>query len=84
MALRLPGSPLPRPENRVAIERATSQRVRRWDPRPSDWHRIWPELIGAEGAPAVPVEEVRDAVNGSCLRTKARRAQRAALPALMP
>lgn len=52
---------LPGPENCVAIERATSQRVRRWDLRPKDWHRIWPELIGAEGAPAVPVEEVRDA-----------------------
>lgn len=23
-----------------------------WDLRPDDWHRIWPELIGAEGAPA--------------------------------
>jgi hypothetical protein len=26
----------------------------RFDSRPSDWHLIWPELIGAEGAPAVP------------------------------
>jgi hypothetical protein len=30
--------------------------VARWDLRPDDWHRIWPELIGAEGAPPLPVE----------------------------
>jgi DNA-binding transcriptional regulator YdaS (Cro superfamily) len=37
--------------------------VRRWDLRPDDWHRIWPELVGAEGAPDVPepAQEVRDA-----------------------
>lgn len=29
--------------------------LRRWDLRPDDWYRIWPELIGAEGAPAVSV-----------------------------
>ena len=33
----------------------------RWDLRPTDWHRIWPELIGTDGAPDVPAEEVRDA-----------------------
>lgn len=41
------------------IERAVG--VPRWSQRPADWHRIWPELIGAEGAPPVPAEEVRDA-----------------------
>ena len=25
-----------------------------WDLRPSDWHRIWPELIGSPGAPDAP------------------------------
>jgi len=35
--------------------------VRRWDLRPYDWHRIWPELIGTEGAPDVPAREVRNA-----------------------
>lgn len=36
--------------------------VNPWDLRPLDWHRIWPELIGAEGAPDVPQPaEVRDA-----------------------
>lgn len=38
-------------ERCVPIERATGGAVRRWDLRPDDWHRIWPELIGAEGAP---------------------------------
>lgn len=28
--------------------------VQLWDLRPDDWHRIWPELSGAEGAPDVP------------------------------
>jgi hypothetical protein len=27
--------------------------MRLWDLRPDDWHRIWPELVGAEGAPGV-------------------------------
>jgi DNA-binding transcriptional regulator YdaS (Cro superfamily) len=34
---------------------------RRWDLRPDDWHRIWPELIGAEGAPAVPEATAQEA-----------------------
>jgi DNA-binding transcriptional regulator YdaS (Cro superfamily) len=37
------------------IERVTHGAVRRWHLRPEDWHKIWPELIGAEDAPAVPV-----------------------------
>ena len=51
------------PAERAAdIERACDFHVRRWDLRPDDWHRIWPELIGADGAPDVPqAEEVRDA-----------------------
>lgn len=43
----------PGPESCVAIEHATDGAVRRWDLRPEDWHRIWPELIGTEGAPPV-------------------------------
>lgn len=38
----------------VAIWRATGGAVARWDLRPADWHKIWPELIGIEGAPPVP------------------------------
>lgn len=48
---------LPGPAYCSAIERATERRVRRWDLRPEDWHRIWPELVGSQGAPAVPVAE---------------------------
>lgn len=37
-----------------SIELATERQVMRWDLRPDDWHLLWPELIGQEGAPAVP------------------------------
>lgn len=38
----------------AAVERATAGSVRRWDLRPDDWWAIWPELVGAKGAPRVP------------------------------
>lgn len=41
-------------EHCAAIEDMSAGAVRRWDLRPDDWHRIWPELIDAEGAPYVP------------------------------
>jgi DNA-binding transcriptional regulator YdaS (Cro superfamily) len=41
-------------ERCVPIEGFTEGAVRRWDLRPFDWHLVWPELIGAEGAPPVP------------------------------
>lgn len=44
-------------ERGADIERACDFAVRRWDLRPDDWHRIWPELMGADGAPPVPVPE---------------------------
>jgi DNA-binding transcriptional regulator YdaS (Cro superfamily) len=44
----------PSPENCTSLEQATGGAVRRWDLRPDDWHRIWPELIGQEGAPELP------------------------------
>ena len=47
----------PSPENCTAIEQATDGNVMRWDLRPDDWWRIWPELIGKKGAPAVPKQE---------------------------
>lgn len=37
----------------VNIERESGMKVRRWELRPDDWYRHWPELIGAEGAPRV-------------------------------
>lgn len=44
-------------ERCLDIERVTDGAVRRRDLRPDDWWRIWPELIGADGAPEVPAEE---------------------------
>lgn len=35
----------------VALERESAGAMRRWDLRPNDWHLIWPELVGAAGAP---------------------------------
>lgn len=52
------GLRVPAAELCVSIERATSGAVMRWDLRPEDWPRIWPELVGAEGAPRI-VEEVK-------------------------
>lgn len=40
----------------VSIERESAGAVRRWDLRPNDWDRHWPELIGAPGAPSLPAE----------------------------
>lgn len=37
----------------TAIELDTERAVRRWELRTEDWHLIWPELIGAAGAPVV-------------------------------
>lgn len=45
------------PELAVALEVNSDKKVRRWDVRPEDWHRIWPELIGLSGAPAAPESE---------------------------
>ena len=42
---------LPDTANSVLIEKASSQSVMRWDLRPLDWHKHWPELIGKPGAP---------------------------------
>lgn len=41
------------------IERATGGAVMRWDMRPGDWWRIWPELIDRPDAPAVLAEEMK-------------------------
>ena len=43
----------PAPETCVLIEHNSAGRVRRWHLRPTDWNRIWPELIGLPGAPIV-------------------------------
>jgi len=37
------------------IVKACDGEVRHWDLR-QDWHLIWPDLIGVDGAPAVPAQ----------------------------
>ena len=49
----LTGRKLMRPEEAVRLEKESDGRLMRWDVRRSDWHRIWPELVGAEGAPRI-------------------------------
>lgn len=41
----------PSAELAVLIEKESGGEVPRWLTRPSDWMRIWPELIGNPGAP---------------------------------
>lgn len=41
----------------VRVEVESGGEVMRWHLRIEDWHRIWPELIGADGAPGVPEPE---------------------------
>lgn len=41
------------PELSTQIELASKGEVMRWDLRPDDWHRIWPELRRRKDAPAV-------------------------------
>lgn len=41
----------------LGAEIEKSAGMKRWDLRPDDWHRIWPELIGQPGAPAIPEEK---------------------------
>lgn len=48
-------------ERCAEIERVTDRCVMRWDLRPTDWHLVWPELVGIEGAPVVPDETLRAA-----------------------
>lgn len=42
------------PADAVRAEFATRRRIRRWQLRTHDWHHIWPELVGTEGAPQPP------------------------------
>lgn len=44
----------------VRVERVSEKRIRRWHLR-RDWFDTWPELVGIEGAPAVPTQEARAA-----------------------
>jgi len=53
----LTGRKAMKPEEAVRIERESGGEIMRWHLRRNDWHRIWPELIVAEGAPVVPASE---------------------------
>lgn len=44
-------------ERATDLEMQTGRSVMRWDLFPTSWHRIWPELIGTPGAPAIPAEQ---------------------------
>lgn len=46
------------PKAAVRLEQRSAGRLRRWHLRAKTWHEVWPELIGAEGAPPVPTETV--------------------------
>jgi len=45
------------PATCVLVEKHSRSVVMRWELRPVDWWRIWPELIGKKGAPAIPSSE---------------------------
>lgn len=49
-------------EHCAAIEQATNGAVRRWDLRPTDWWKIWPELLNAPGRPVIDVARPVSAV----------------------
>jgi len=50
------------PATCVLVEKNSARAVMRWDLRPDDWHRIWPELVGQPGAPTVPAPDAQKAV----------------------
>ena len=49
-----------KPAEAVRLEQESGGNVRRWHLRTNDWHLIWPELIGADGAPPVPEAITRE------------------------
>jgi DNA-binding transcriptional regulator YdaS (Cro superfamily) len=49
------------PERAVDAESRTNGRLKRWMLH-RRWNRIWPDLVGAIGAPEVPAEESSEKV----------------------
>ncbi|MGF6878384.1 transcriptional regulator [Paraburkholderia sp. MM5477-R1] len=39
------------------IEQQTAGVVMRWELKPRNWHKLWPELISKPGSPPVPTAE---------------------------
>jgi DNA-binding transcriptional regulator YdaS (Cro superfamily) len=50
------GPKRPEPKRCRAIVDFFGGAIALWHLRPDDWHLIWPELVGAQGAPDVPAE----------------------------
>lgn len=42
----------------VRVEEQSGFRLRRWQLRTNDWWKHWPELVGVDGAPDIPPEEL--------------------------
>ena len=38
----------------LAVRLEKTLGIPRWKSRPTDWHEVWPDLIGTEGAPPIP------------------------------
>ena len=51
-------------ERCAQLEAETGRAVMRWDLRPDDWHRIWPELVGMPGAPKIPSQPPKIPLQG--------------------
>lgn len=49
------------PAEAMRLETETRGELRRWALCQKTWHRIWPDLIGAEGAPAITEPETTKA-----------------------
>lgn len=47
-----------KPAEAVRVEQESKGALMRWHLRTTDWFLIWPELIGAKGAPEIPAAAV--------------------------
>lgn len=54
------------PQEKLILLAADIQRIKgipRWELLPKVWHRIWPHLIGSEGAPPAPADSADTQAN---------------------
>src|SRR4051794_11851246 len=45
-------------ERCVVIEQVTGGMVPRWELKPGNWHKLWPELVGTAGSPPIPTATI--------------------------
>jgi hypothetical protein len=64
------------PEHAPAVTAKTS--VPLWELRPDDWYKIWPYLIGAAGAPAIPMDDAMRSPSAPTDRAQAAHRMRSA------